>query len=115
MAAKKTTKTKKKRAPKPELAETQDALTGVLTLLMAVRTLMKDESVEPKTVEKLMARESRLLGLQGQLEAKQEFLKDRIIGSHPDWTRTKTALLDALQPFPEASKAVINALQNLGV
>jgi hypothetical protein len=96
-------------------AEVVDALTGTLQLIERVRCLMRAPDVEAKTLERLMARESRLLGLQGQLEQKAEYLKDRIVGAHPDWVRTRTALLGALQPYPEAADAVIEALKDLGV
>ncbi len=57
---------------------------------------------------------AKLLGLRARLERDQEMLEDRIVREHPAWARTKAAVLAALKPFPEAAKAVADALVAAG-
>jgi transcriptional regulator with XRE-family HTH domain len=54
---------------------------------------------------------SKLLALRARLERDRDLLEDRVVREHPEWVRTKAAILEALRPYPEAAQAVAEALR----
>lgn len=69
---------------------------------------------EPKLTEaasaKLRDTLTKALALRTRLERDQELLEDRFVREHPKWLELKGAILAALRPFPDATKAVIEAI-----
>jgi len=49
---------------------------------------------------------SRALAQKTRLERDREMLEDRTIREHPKWQRLKSAIIEALLPFPAAARAV---------
>lgn len=57
---------------------------------------------------------TKLLSLRARLERDQELLDDRIVRDHPQWARIKEAIRNAVEPFPDAARAIHEALEKLG-
>ena len=62
---------------------------------------------------KLIAVEAGLLKMRADLEARAELSEDRYVREHPAWMRIRNELARVLAPFPEAARAVAEALERL--
>lgn len=47
------------------------------------------------------------------IEAKAELLEARIVREHPTWRNMERRIVEALRPFPDAAKAVVNVLGDM--
>lgn len=73
--------------------------------LVALRELENTEGLTPAELLKLADTEGKLLSIKLRIERDEELREDRIVRS-PWWARVKAAILDALDPFPEAARAL---------
>ncbi|MBZ0120873.1 MAG: hypothetical protein K8H88_28015 [Sandaracinaceae bacterium] len=55
----------------------------------------------------------KLLALKARLERERELIEDRIVREHPVWKRIRERLTATLRPFPDAARAVAQALEEL--
>lgn len=62
---------------------------------------------------KLVDAEARILKLRADLERNAELTEDRYVRDHPAWHKCKRAIAAALVPFPEAARAVCEALERI--
>jgi len=76
-----------------------------------ILTSLEDTSLTDSAVAKLRDTLSKLLALRARLERDQELLEDRIVREHPEWVRLKSRILAALEPYPEAAAAVVEAMR----
>lgn len=56
---------------------------------------------------------AKFLALRARLEREEELLEDRIVREHPEWRRLTSTIVEVLRPFPEAARAVAEALVRL--
>lgn len=89
-----------------------DALEGAVTTLdevngrlAALRALEDGEELTPAELLKLADTEGKLLSIKLRIERDEELREDRIVRS-PMWIRFRTVILDALEPFPDARRAL---------
>jgi hypothetical protein len=54
---------------------------------------------------------AKLIALKCRMERDRDLLEDRVVREHPKWLATKDAILEALKPYPDAAKAVAEALK----
>ena len=94
---------------------------GTLSTLDAVRRLVADidhRLADPGLSEaawlKLTEAKMKSLAIQARLERDEEFLEDRIVHEHPAWHRLRAAMLAALEPYPDAARAMAEAITEAG-
>jgi len=104
---------------KPERSETLEApsrSTEMDTLAITnmqideILESLEDESITDSAKAKLRDTLAKALALRTRLERDRELLEDRVIREHPGWVKLKKSILTALKPYPEATKAVIQAI-----
>ncbi len=88
-----------------------DTLTITKVQIDAILDGLKDKTLTNAAAAKLRDTMAKLLALRARMERDQEMLEDRAVREHPEWTRTKAAILRALGPYPEAAEAVAKALE----
>lgn len=111
-------------APEPEpelpapLPTTDGATPSTLDSLRALLVVIQRSAARPNlaTAErmKLADSEARILIQIAKLEERAELLEDRIVTGHPFWRRLRGLIADALDPYPDAARAVIAALEGAG-
>jgi len=85
-------------------------LDDCLALLAVIRRDRKQDGLLAAERVKLSDAEARILALRARLESAHELAEDRYVRDHPAWKRIERLLAEALEPFPEAAKAVHAAL-----
>lgn len=113
------TRSKRTRAPspppkvpgRPSGASTLDEVEVQLGIL---RELQRNESLLPSERVRLADSVGKLLAIRARLERDQELLEERIVLEHPFWGRLKSTIVRALEPYPEAARAVADALGAAG-
>jgi transcriptional regulator with XRE-family HTH domain len=87
----------------------QDCMALLATIKREQRTagLMASERV------KLADAEARILKLRADLEARAELSEDRYVREHPAWIRARNTISAVLKAYPEAARAVADALERL--
>lgn len=98
-------------APPPDLGPPPPTLQHCLEVLQSIRIARSDTGITGPERMKLADTETKILGLRARLEMQQELSEHRIVRAHPEWHRIKRLLARALKPYPNATKAVIEALQ----
>ena len=76
-----------------------------------LKELEKADTLTDGAAAKLRDTLAKLLALRARLERDRDLQEDRLVREHPEWARTKARILDALRPFPEAARAVAEALE----
>jgi transcriptional regulator with XRE-family HTH domain len=72
--------------------------------------LADDDSLIESESAKLRETLAKLLALRARLERDRDLLEDRFVREHPAWTRTRSAIVEALRPYPDAADAVVKVL-----
>jgi transcriptional regulator with XRE-family HTH domain len=62
---------------------------------------------------KLVDAEARILKLRADLEMRAELSEDRYVREHPGWLRVRNEIARVLMAYPEAARAVADALERL--
>lgn len=93
-----------------ELSGDDDVLAITKQQLLEVRQALQVKDLAPPAASKLRDTSAKLLALRSRLELARELQEDRIVREHPEWQRTKAAILKALEDYPEAAAAVAEAL-----
>lgn len=88
-------------------------LDSCIRLLLTIQRDSVAPGLLPGERVKLVDAEARILKLRADLEQRAELSEDRYVRDHPAWLRCKKALAQALLPFPEAARAVADALDRL--
>lgn len=84
-----------------------------MELLTVIRKDRNQPHLLPGERSKLVDAEARILKLRADLEARAELSEDRYVREHPAWLRVRNELARVLAPFPEAARAVAEALERL--
>lgn len=103
--------------PQPPRAPRARTMTldEVVAELDYLHDLRRDGKLMPSEKVRLSDSISKNLALKARLERDQELLEDRIVREHPMWkVRIKPAILGALKPYPDAMRAVAEALAEVG-
>ena len=82
-------------------------------LLHVIRMERNTPHLLPSEKTKLIAAEAGLLKLRADFEARAELSEDRYVREHPGWMRIRNELARVLAAFPEAARAVAEALERL--
>jgi transcriptional regulator with XRE-family HTH domain len=72
---------------------------------------LDNKKLTDAAASKLRDTMAKLLALRARMETNQEMLEDRVVREHPEWKRTKAAILRALKKYPEAAAAVAEAIK----
>jgi hypothetical protein len=94
--------------PPPLLDDLYDVLEGIRVQRRRA-DLLNSERV------KLADTETRLLALRARLEDEAERREGRFVREHPEWRKLRDAIIAALEPYPAALAAVVQALTGGGV
>jgi len=89
----------------------EDTLEITKAQIASILTELDDDNLTDGATSKLRDTLAKLLALRARMERDQEMLEDRAVREHPEWLKVKSAILNALKPFPKASAAVIEALK----
>lgn len=73
---------------------------------------LNDNNLTNTARSKLRDTLTKLLALQGRLERDQELREDRYVREHPRWLALKKRIVSALEPYPQAAKAVLAAISS---
>jgi transcriptional regulator with XRE-family HTH domain len=84
-------------------------------LLACIRHDKEHLKLTQAATSKLRADEQRALTLIARLEAQAEMQEDRFVRSHPEWKRLRDIILRALKPYPDASRAVLEAIEEQSI
>lgn len=99
-----------KRPPR-DPTSTPSTLDDCLDMLDAIREQRNRADLINSERVKLADTEAKILALRARLELQAELQEDRIVRTHPEWLRLKRVMVKALEPFPEALRALVTALQ----
>jgi len=91
----------------------QSSLDECLDLLLVIRRDRNQPNLLPGERSKLVDAEARILKLRSDLELRAELSEDRYVREHPAWLRVRNELARVLAPFPDAARAVADALERL--
>ncbi len=94
----------------PRNHSANDTLTMVLVQIEAIETDLRNAKLTDASKSKLRDTLTKLLSLRAKLEQNRELLEDHVVREHPEWLRLKARMLEALKPYPDAAKAVADAL-----
>lgn len=94
----------------PEHLDT-DTLTITKGQISAILTTLRNDSLTDGAAAKLRDTLSKLLALRTRIERDRDLQEDRVVRDHPEWTRIKAAILEALKPYPDAAEAVAKVLR----
>jgi transcriptional regulator with XRE-family HTH domain len=104
--------------PEPKVAEdAEPEADPAATLSIAkaqidtILEALNDKTLTDGASAKLRDTLSKLLALRARLERDRDLLEDRVVREHPEWARVRAAILGALRPYPDAARAVAEALQ----
>jgi transcriptional regulator with XRE-family HTH domain len=102
--------------PEPDVATLpQTSLAECMELLTVIRKDRMQPNLLPGERSKLVDAEARILKLRADLEMRQELSEDRYVREHPGWLRVRNEISRTLMAFPEAARAVAEALERLSV
>lgn len=82
--------------------------------LICVRHDLKHRPMTAAGRSKVRADETRTLALIAKLEGAEELSEARYVKSHPEWKRLRKAIMGALEPYPDAALAVLEAIEGVG-
>lgn len=102
-------------ADEPQVDEVlpQSSLDECMELLVVIRRDRNQPNLLPGERSKLVDAEARILKLRSDLELRAELSEDRYVREHPAWLRIRNELARALVPFPDAARAVADALERI--
>jgi hypothetical protein len=72
------------------------------------------DGIMPSELARIRDTKTKALALKARIEAADALFEAQAILKHPSWRRIRGAMLDALRPFPDAARAVAEALQEAG-
>lgn len=101
------------KAPPAASSKPDTTLGETLALIEATKAQLAARGLQPQERAKLNDTLAKLLALRARLERDVEALEDRIVREHPQWARIRATITSALKPYPEAAKAVAEALAGL--
>lgn len=104
-------------ATPPPLADPHAPIPSSLEACLSLLSQIQRDRVVPNLLPaervKLADAEARILKLRAELERQAEFSEDRYVRDHPAWLKVRREIAHALQSFPEAARAVADALERM--
>jgi hypothetical protein len=100
------------------LIEPQPALGTLAECMELLAVIRRDRSAPnllPGERSKLIDAEARILKLRSDLEQRAELSEDRYVRDHPAWLRARNEIARVLVPHPAAARAVVEALERIGL
>ena len=97
--------------PKAAKVELLSSLEEANALLVTIKTAISQPGLAPSEQMKLSDTMSRVLTLRSKLERENELLESRIVAEHPSFRRYSALCRAALEPYPAALKAVLDAMK----
>lgn len=98
--------------PYPPAPETGNTLDNARHSLACLRHDLKHRPMTASARSKVRADEMRAITLIAKLEEREELSEARYVDKHPRWVELRARILAALEPFPEAAKAVLDAISD---
>lgn len=98
--------------PDAPAASTLDECRALLAVTKRARLAA---NVTTSEMVRLAAAEASLLKLRAELEQRAELSEDRYVREHPAWLKAKREISRVLMAYPEAARAVAEALMRLNV
>jgi len=92
-----------------------DNLAAANRLLREIRGAAAEPDLTGKTRAELVARELAVLKFRHDLEIRHLLSQDKIVASHPEWLRVRTALTEVCGKCDRCSQQLIQALTDLAV
>jgi hypothetical protein len=68
----------------------------------------------PSELARIRDTKTKALALKARIEAADALFEASAVAKHPAWRRLRGAILEALRPFPDAARAVAEAIQETG-
>lgn len=93
----------------------QTSLEECLELLQVIRRDRHQPNLLPGERTKLVDAEARILKLRADLEMRAELSEDRYVREHPAFLRVRNEIARVLVAYPEAARAVADALERLNL
>lgn len=92
----------------PDDVDTAPLPSSLDMCLAMLRVMQRDRQRDlvPSERSKLADAEARLIALRARLEEQVELSEDRYVRDHPAWKRFCDLVLEALEPYPDAARAV---------
>lgn len=106
-------------APIPAPISAPSSAAGRLTTLEGVNReidlleQMREENLMPSERIKLSDTAGKFYAIRARIEKDAELYEDRVVKAAPFWRRTRAAILEAVRPFPDAARAIAEALEEL--
>lgn len=94
--------------------ERPSTLDEVTQLLEELDEDASADGIMPSELARIRDTKTKALALKARIEAADALFEAQAILKHPSWRRIRGAMLDALRPFPDAARAVAEALQEAG-
>jgi transcriptional regulator with XRE-family HTH domain len=88
-------------------------LEDCLALLAVIRGERQQRGLLASERVKLATAETQILSLRSRLEQAAEFAEARYVLEHPAWIRLRRVIVQALEPYPDAAKAVRDAIARM--
>jgi transcriptional regulator with XRE-family HTH domain len=105
------------KAPLPSAPLPPVTLSGRPSTLDEVTQLLGDLDADaegdilPSELARIRDTKTKALALKARIEAQDALFEAAAITKHASWKRLRATMLDALRPFPDAARAVADALQ----
>lgn len=93
----------------PDLSK-GSTLDEIVRAQQMIEGLFYDPSIAAIVRVKFVDPLAKILALKARVEREREFLEDRIVREHPEFARLTKALFEALRPWPDAVRAVREAI-----
>ena len=88
-----------------------DSIEEANDIIRRIRADMARGNLMPNEMNRLRDSEQRALAFRSKLEKERELLEDRVVRDHPAWKRLEKTIIAALRPYPEALRAVAQAIE----
>lgn len=106
-------------APAPAAVPSPSLGAGRLTTIEGVNREidlleeMREENLMPSERIKLSDTAGKFYAIRARIEKDAELYEDRVVKAAPFWRRARSAILEAVRPFPDAARAMAEALEEL--
>lgn len=108
------TKPKEPKEPSKQNGQNKQPVTDTLGItkaqVQAIVESLDNPGLTDASKAKLRDTLAKVLALQSRLERDQELREDRYVREHPRWVALKQRIVRALEPYPQATKAVLEAI-----
>lgn len=97
-------------ASRTQHRERPSTLDEVTQLLEELDEDASADGIMPSELARIRDTKTKALALKARIESQDALFEATAIIKHPSWRRLRGAILDALRPFPDAARAVAEAI-----